>query len=217
VHEFTQFTTSLRNMVYEHLGEVADRHSGIEREIADLGSGVAEVQDALDQTRDRIAEITALQDIDTPFGPLPIGVNDLVMLFPVVLAAGFYLTMLLAAQVLELRQWYFRVVRRGAPDFFTRRYVAMIAPVWVDPLRPFTERLRHCALLALPALLFVASIGLLIVNGLLWGDFMDEVRLARWSYYAAYAVGALLFAASARRLAGQYRSAVDDADTASLR
>jgi hypothetical protein len=217
VGEFANFTHSLDRLITFHLAELRDQHYELEQTIQDLNARISASQAELDRTRERIAEIAALQDIETPFGPLPVGVNDLIMLFPILLAAGFLLTVSLAAEVLELRQSYFGLARAKAPDFFTEKYVAMTAPVWVDPFRPRMERMTHTAILAMPIALFAASIGLLMSNGLLWGNFTEELRLGPWTYYAAYLVSVLLFVTGGRRFARQYARASLDRGKAARR
>jgi hypothetical protein len=210
--EFAAFTDNLNRRITVHFGELGAQYFGLEQTIDDLTVRISDSQAELDATRERIAEIAALQDIETPFGPLPVGVNDLIMLFPILLAAGFRLTMSLAAEALELRQSYFGLARAGAPDFFTEKYVAMTAPVWVDPFRPRMERITHTAILAMPIALFVVSIVLLMSNGLLWGNFTEELRLGPWTYYAAYLASVLLFVTGGRRFARQYARASLDRD-----
>jgi hypothetical protein len=210
IDEFSRFTQHQLRRVTMHFDGLSDRRSEMRAEVSDLESLIASVGNELDETRERIAEIAALQDIETPFGPLPVGVNDLILIFPVLLAAGFFLTMSLAAEALVLRQSYFRLARMEAPDFFTEKYVAMIAPVWIDPFRSRAERAAHAVVLASPVLLYAVSIVLLMTNRLLWGPFMEEVRLGPWTYYAAYLVSALLFAEGGRRMFRQYSCAVGD-------
>jgi hypothetical protein len=76
----------------------------------------------------------------------------------------------------------------------------MIAPVWIDPLRAPRHRLIRMLVLVSPLVLFAVSIGLLLWNALLWGDFMDEVRLSAWAYYAAYLISVVLFLEGGRRV-----------------
>jgi hypothetical protein len=156
----------------------------------------------LKQVVARLAEMTNLRDVQTPFGPLPVGLNDLVLLFPVLLAAGFLLLASLFSETLQLRQVFHRLCRAKDPEgeIFDRQHIALVAPVWVDPLQPKGHRAYRMAILALPAVVFAVAIMLLLDNRLLWGAFMAEVRLGSVIYIALYVSSALCLAEGGRRV-----------------
>jgi hypothetical protein len=150
----------------------------------------------------RLKEMKNLQDIQTPFGQLPVGINDLVLLFPVLVAAGFLLMASLFSETLQLRQAYHQMCRLRDPEeeILDSKHVALVTPVWIDPLQSKLHRVYRIAILALPAVIFVAAIILLLVNRLLWGAFMEEVRLGTIIYAALYTASSLLIVEGSRRV-----------------
>jgi hypothetical protein len=198
--EFRSFTNRYYYFIVEHFNDLSNRHFDLGRLVMDLQADVAATQADIDDTRLRIEEIAALQDISTPFGPLPIGVNDLIMIFPILLAVGFYVCVNSYCESLQIRQSFRDLRKSQDPRAFDDGYLAMIAPVWIDPLRAPRHRLIRMLVLVSPLVLFAVSIGLLLWNALLWGDFMDEVRLSAWAYYAAYLISVVLFLEGGRRV-----------------
>lgn len=151
---------------------------------------------------ERLREMQNLQSIDTPLGNLPVGLNDFVLLFPALLAAGFWLAASLLADTLQLRGVYHGLCRERDPNrrIFAARHIALVAPTWIDPLQRRSQRVSRWLALLLPAAIFIAAIALLLANRLLWGDFMKEVRLNTAIYSVLYAVSVLLMLEGGRRL-----------------
>src|SRR5690606_23410950 len=52
----------------------------------------------------RLEDMKGWQEIETPFGTLPVGLNELTLLFPVLMAAGFMLCSSLFVESLLLRR-----------------------------------------------------------------------------------------------------------------
>ena len=151
---------------------------------------------------DKLKDMKGLQGISTPFGELPVGLNELVLLFPLLLAAGFLASGSALADTLRLRHAYHKLCWRQDPEqsVFTREHIALVAPLWMDPLDPPRRRLLARVILAVPALLFVLAVLILLVNRLLWGDFMEEARLETWMYALLYLLGLVLIAEGLRRI-----------------
>jgi hypothetical protein len=91
-------------------------------------------------------------NIDTSLGAIPLGVNDLVMIFPVLLAAGFYLYVSLMLEMLHIRGAFRIHSQQLDPRLFSNAYIALIAPLWIDPLGTTRQWLPRLLILFLPAI-----------------------------------------------------------------
>lgn len=198
--ELYRFGDEYRRQVGEHLNELKNRRWQLEKNVKQLEEEIAATETNIAGLREKIAEIDSLENINTPLGALPIGLNDFVMVFPLLLAAGFYLCVSLFFDSLRLRRSFHRISRSLNPEIFSDEYVALVAPLWIDPVKGFGQSVLRTLILFLPAFVFLASMILLLKNRLLWGEFMAEVRLSAWVYYAAYLLSVGLFVEGARRV-----------------
>lgn len=198
--ELYQFSDEYRRHVGEHLNELKNRGWQLEKDVKRLGEEISATETDIAAIKEKISEIDSLENVNTPLGAVPIGLNDVVMVFPVLLAAGFYLCISLYFDSLKLRGAFHEVSRALDPELFDDHYVTLVAPLWIDPLKPLVHRILRTLILFLPAFVYVASMILLLQNRLLWGEFLTEVRLSGWVYYVAYVLSAGLFAEGARRI-----------------
>lgn len=75
---------------------------------------------------------------ETPLGPLPLGIRELVFLYPTILGVAYLLCLAAFDRMMSLRRGYHEV--GGDPDGGHARedpaWVTLTAPLWYDPLRP---------------------------------------------------------------------------------
>lgn len=194
-HLYDQLLEAHERFLYEARSDLDHAFRELERRRERRESDLATV-DA------RLEEMKGLQDIQTPFGMLPVGLNELTLLFPVLLAAGFMLCTSLFVESLMLRREYHRLTRATDPEgaVMPDQRVALIAPLWIDPLQPVGNRIYRAVIMALPVAAGIASFGLLLHNGLLSGPFMVEARLSPFIYMALYAGSALVTIEGGRRI-----------------
>lgn len=180
---------------------VIETANAMREDVRDLEEERARIQSELENIVSKLEALKGLQDIETPFGTLPVGINELVLLFPVLVAAGFMLMVSYFVDSLELRQEYHLLTRLMDPDGMVSpdRRVALIAPLWIDPLKPLSHRAYRAVILGLPALAFVGTIWLLARNQLLTGPFVKEARLSAVIYYGLYIAGAATILEGSRR------------------
>ena len=200
--QYTLFIQAYHHLLSEHERFVYDVMNDFQRNLNDQRKEREALDQELENVAARLEEMKGLQDIQTPFGPLPIGLNEMVLLFPVLLAAGFVLCASLSSESLTLRQEFHRLSRERDPEgmFFDDERIALVAPVWVDPQRPWGHRVYRAAVLALPVAVFIIAIFLLFDNRLLFGPFMREARLPSLIYLAIYVLSALSIVEGGRRL-----------------
>ena len=123
------------------------------------------------------------------------------MLFPPLLAIGFLICVLRFDETLKIRKQFHRLRKKQEAGFFDDEYIALIAPLWVDPLkRPWQRGIAAFFIFVVPILIFVVSIALLVSNRLFSDAFMDQVRLGAGVYLALYLVGYIMFVEGARRV-----------------
>ena len=205
--EYDRFMQAYHERIVEHERFIVGRMTELQNRLRELKNTQKVTEETLARVNTKLEEIKEVQQFKTPFGELPVGLNDLILLFPVLLAAGFYLCASLFSETLQLRQVFHRLCRARDPghELFTSRHVGLIAPVWIDPLQPPTHRLVRSLILALPALGFIVAIALLLVNRLLWGHFMTEVRLGTWLYVLMYLLSISAIIEGTRRAWGAFR------------
>ena len=205
----TDLRDETRNFFKEYWREIHHLKSDLARQEGDLNRSasdrakwISEHQQTIAHIDKQLESMKGLQGISTPFGELPVGLNELVLLFPLLLATGFLAYGSALADTLRLRHTYHEFCRRQdrAHTVFTREHIALVAPLWLDPLEPLMRRFIAWAIVAVPALLFVLAVLLLIANRLLWGDFMEEARLANWMYALLYLLGLAMTAEGFRRI-----------------
>lgn len=196
-----RFLSALQDLLRRHGDRIDEQVFDLSREERELADERERVEEALNRTLARLDGMKGLQNIQTPFGPLPIGLNELVLLFPVLLAGGFVLCASQFADSLELRREYHRLARLKDPggDVLDDARIGLAAPVWIDPLHPPLHRIYRAAILALPVALFAAALALLAHN-LLFGPFMAEARLGSTVYLGLYGLSALAVLEGGRRI-----------------
>lgn len=190
---YSSFRNAYLDQIENHGRVIHQMRDDTSAELHGLEGQRKDTDEELKSVISRLEEMKNLRDIQTPFGQLPVGLNDLVLLFPVLLAAGFVLMASLFSETLQLRQAYHQMCRFLDPEeeILDSNHVALVAPVWIDPLQPKPHQAYRSAILALPAVIFVAAIILLLVNRLLWGAFMEEARLGQIIYAALYVASGL--------------------------
>ena len=145
---------------------------------------------ALESSREKIedeqAKIAArLTEFQSPFGKLPLGLNEATLAFPFVLAVGFLICALLLADLLRLRGEFHQLMLAHAgthkeQDGFTHR-VTLLAPLWLDPVRPSWISIAGAFLLLLPALAFIVTVWLSLSGVLQLTDAGSSERYLRLS------------------------------------
>jgi hypothetical protein len=118
---------------YERL--IAEQSEVLQREKAELvAAQAALLQDRADMEQLKGELKTRLDAIDTPFGKLPVGLNEAILGFPVLIAIGFLLCMRQLAETARLRRAFAALYRRRDPEgrLLTQQQIALIAPLWLD-------------------------------------------------------------------------------------
>jgi hypothetical protein len=140
---------------------VADRRRDVQADLDALARRTTGLDADLERT-DRLIESIERSGstFETPLGPLPLGIRELVFLYPTILGVAYLLCLAAFLRLVALRRGVAGPGRTPdpagpAPD---PEYVALAMPLWYDPLRPAWRQVGRIllALAPLPFLLWSA-------------------------------------------------------------
>ncbi len=179
-----------------HGAPIENQSKKLNDELPRLAASSKDMQKRLTDLQTEITTLDSrLKQIEFPFGKLPIGLDESVSLFPMILAIGFLICAGLLRDAIVLRDNFHRLYQQRDPkqNILTAEQIALIAPLWLDPVSSSRKQTGQFLLLATPFLIFLIS-SVLILNSwsiapsiLFAGDFF------RWFYVALYGFSAILF------------------------
>lgn len=197
----------LRGWHNDDLVAYVDRLYGFQEELrralAERGLEVARLERTLAAAGERLTvleaqlgRIAGFDRLDTPVGALPLGLGQLVLLFPVALAFGFLVVANAYAGSVELRRAFVRLCRKrdAAGEVMDARHIAAIAPLWLDPSAPLGARAARWAILLVPLALTLANLALIAATAALTAQLPDDSAIPPLAYLLLYAASLALFA-----------------------
>jgi hypothetical protein len=181
---------------YERL--IAQQSEVLQREKAALVASQAmlvEDRAGMEQLKGELK--TRLDAIDTPFGRLPVGLNEAILGFPVLIAIGFLICMRQLADTASLRSAFAALYRSRDPQgrLLTDRQIALIAPLWLDADVPGRPRALPVLVLAAPFVIFVIAIGAVAYSWQETDAFRTVGTLNLRIFAGLYALGLIAFVA----------------------
>ena len=173
-------------------------------------AALTENQARIEAEQKKIAE--RLTKFQSPFGSLPLGLNEATLAFPFILAVGFLICALLQADLLSLRAEYHAMMQPfGGPAkqssedrARTTRRVLLLAPLWLDPVRSAWTNLAGTAVLLLPVLAFAVTVWLILGGVLQLSDPGSSERYLRMFYFGLYPIGIALVIIGIGRVAAKW-------------
>ncbi|MGH6928157.1 MAG: hypothetical protein ACREEV_07560 [Dongiaceae bacterium] len=157
-----------------------------------------ETEAALAVKRDEMSALreefkSRLDEIETPFGQLPVGLNEALLGFPVLLAVGFLVCVVQLADARRLRAAFSALYRRSDPSgaVVGEREIALVAPLW-----PARERRWSRLLLPAPFLVFVLAVAVVLYSARTTDSFRAVGLLSLRIFLVLYAVSLIAFAAA---------------------
>jgi hypothetical protein len=147
--------------------QIETRAKALEEKIAEASQKLTLGQDALTQMEHRRIDIQdRLRNFQSPVGALPLSLTEASLAFPFLVAVGFLICAILLADLLRLRCEYHRLVAAqqalGAETI--RHRLALVVPLWLDPLKTAWRNSGGAALVFLPALAYVVIVWLLATD-----------------------------------------------------
>jgi hypothetical protein len=197
----TDFFGRLREPVDEfqgkHRKQLDEKRTTLTRELGFLNTQLGEARGTQKMLSDRKEEIAArIKAIQTPFGTLPVGLNEAVLLFPILLAAGFVLCTHLLAESIHLRKRYHALWEEEYPDLadYHARQMPVVAPLWIDSQDPAQNRPLRWVLLLLPLMVFVGVVVVILAAATISDAFFQGVEMGPAILIVLYAVSLAGFA-----------------------
>jgi hypothetical protein len=142
---------------------------------------------------DRFTEVT------TSWGNIPISTAEVVVLFPLMVGAGFMATSAQLVGLMRLRQ----AIQQEAKALGTAMDVTLVAPILLDPKRGWLDLMAGGAALGSPMLLGLYSINLIFVRLVDLRRNLPYAQAGRF-YYGIYLLAVLLFVAGSIRVLMQF-------------
>jgi hypothetical protein len=138
-------------------------------------------------------------------GKIPIGVNDIVDVFPIALAISFFYFIAILRDTIRLRNILEKDLKPEEKDI--AKYLTV--PLWIDPKRPKcqTGQTLHLIMswivLALPGILFISSISLILymwdylyIRNDAFPPFAAALNLNEFIYHILYGISSGIFVIS---------------------
>lgn len=146
----------LNTTLEEGINKTEERKDQLNNEKNDILSKQKEIANRINQT-------------ESPIGKIPIGINESVALFPLVLAVGFSISAYLLYETIRLRAEYHRLTN---PLYSKNKSdVSNVAPLWIDPIKLRSKKYLHkqealakLVVFFLPLTIFVISCFLISQN-----------------------------------------------------
>lgn len=154
-------------------------------------ANTAERLTALERQLNRIASFDRL---GTPIGDLPIGLGQIVLLFPVALALAYVVLANSYARLAGLRAALARLSRQRDADgeVMDQAHISVIAPLWLDRGDFLGARIVKIVILCLPLLLILANLFLIHDTRALAEQLPEDSALSPPVYLGLYALALLL-------------------------
>jgi hypothetical protein len=100
-----------------------------------------------------------LEKLESPLGPIPIGVSESVAVFPISVASGFAIYCYFLSSTMQLRKALYQSYKKVNPSDMDdiKKKISIIAPLWVEPTHSKLEKISKFAILVTPLGLFIIS------------------------------------------------------------
>jgi hypothetical protein len=161
----------------------------LERSRTEVGEHLAVLETQLNR-------IASFDRVGTPVGDLPVGLGQIVLLFPAVLAFGFLVVGNGYARSAEIQRAFVRLCRKrdAAGEVMDAEHLAAIAPLWLDPHEPLGARLAKWAILLTPLALTLANLLMIYRTDALTDQLPADAAIPPVAYRLLYAASLALFA-----------------------
>jgi hypothetical protein len=148
-----------------------------------------------------------LEQIEFPFGKLPVGLTESIAIFPIILAIGFLVVASQLREAIQLRKSFHQLYQRKdlTKTVLDDQQIALIAPLWIDPESTNKQKLFRFAILSIPFLIFIISCVLIFYNWSIPGFFAYAAQLNWWLYGGMYLLSLMIFVYGFRQILNELR------------
>jgi hypothetical protein len=166
--------TSELNHFWNYYGSIIDAALGSKNKaLTDNKVDLEAQRNITKSNKDELAN--QLKNIQFPFGNIPIGLNQAIVIFPLALAAGFAICCYLLGDTIQLRKALYESYKKNETDNDIikdlKMKVSLIAPLWIDPNKSIKSNFKGWAILVVPVVIFVVSWSLISYG---WNYIVDE-------------------------------------------
>lgn len=191
-HDIRAYSEVLRELGSELSELLPDRSKEIEALEAELAIAEGDEAELLGQL-DRLSKFDRL---GTPFGEVPITLNQLALLFPIAVAAGF---LVIAASFGRMATLHHEFTRLSAifdedGEVISAAHLNAVAPMWLNRSEAPAALGLKWAILLIPAGLVLATCALIHQSDTFAEAFPEGSAISSAVYYALYAISLLLVA-----------------------
>lgn len=191
-----------------HGSQIDAQNRLIQQQAVELQKIQQELDDRLKKMKDQEKQtVTRLEQIEFPFGKLPVGLTESIAIFPIILAIGFLVVASQLREAIQLRKSFHQLYQRKDPNrtVLNDQQIALIAPLWIDPESPNKQRLARLTVLSIPFLIFIISCILIFYNWSIPGFFAYADQLNWWLYGGLYVLSLVIFIYGYRQIFNELR------------
>ncbi len=198
IHELRGWLSQDVQAVLEVLDDAADaakdRVPVITAELQALRDERATVRRELQILTEQVERISSFNSIGTPMGNLPIGLGQLVLLFPLALALAYVVLANSFARLADLQHAFAGLCRKRDAEgaVLGAAHVAVIAPLWVHRQDSLAVQAVKWAILLVPMALIGLNLLLIQQTGALAEEIPDDAALSPAVYMGLYGMSLVL-------------------------
>lgn len=170
---YSRLTNELNNFWDQYGSTIGTTLNSKNKTLTDKKVDLEAQRNITKSNKDELAN--QLKNIQFPFGNIPIGLNQAIVIFPLALAAGFAIYCYLLGDTIQLRRALYESYKKGETDNDIikdlKMKVSLIAPLWIDPNKSIKSNIKGWAILLVPVVIFVVSWSLISYG---WNYIIDE-------------------------------------------
>jgi hypothetical protein len=157
----------------------------------------------IDSVAQKIAD--RLEQPNSPLGTLPVGFNELVLVFPIALAGGFFVCISSFLDAMNIRRELQHFYRHSADYSTDDQQISSTSPLWLDPLKPEQNKIIRFTVLVIPFLIFVTSCLLIVYSWITPNMSIGGEHINRYVFGGLYLLSGGLFLYGYLKIVKEYR------------
>lgn len=189
--------TEIKNLWKALREKIQPVMDGLDVRIDDGNSKIALMKRNQKSLTERQKQLSArITEIESPIGKLPIGLTESVLVYPILLAFGFWFTAGIFVEHAGLRVELKDIETRGelVKESLGSWQIARLAPLWIDPENNSQIRVVRVLALLIPFFAFVLTVAAIIYSQLtLSSTLFSQVGINAIVYWVLYGISAIGF------------------------
>lgn len=161
----------IKESLEKHIEEIKNKQDNLTKKIASLvekekilKQEQSLINESIDENKKKKEKIEEqISKLQSPFGSLPVGLEESVLIFPLVLTIGICLCSSMLISLFRLRQEFFEVhMSRTKQDATTVCHqVKLLASIWIDPSNTEQNNLVRFILFLMPSGAFIVAVAMI--------------------------------------------------------